>query len=232
MLRHASGEADALLRWLHLNSNWSLVHVDDLSAVFVRAPAGRASLWQEIDLDAADLFPPAADADGAVERARFRGRTRFYMRMHRFARALEVWEEALARHPDIEAGRLQHAILLLQNGRVAEAEPLLVETVAQEPDRADARTYLADLRRAAGNLVAARTLYQAALELDPGQHRAALGLARVHEASGMPAAAIALYVHVITYAPAGDDLAREAAARLDALPGGRAARSRIGSRAR
>ena len=200
VLRYASGEADALLSWLHLNSNWSLVHVDDLSAVFVRAPAGGAPLWPDLDPDAADLFPPARAADRAVERARFLGRTRFYVLLHRFARALAVWEEALARHPDIKDGRFQHALLLLQNGRVAEAEPLLVETVAREPERADARTYLADVRRRAGDLVEARTLYEAALEIDPSQLRAVLGLARVHEAFGLPGAAIPLYVHVVAHA--------------------------------
>ena len=178
LIQYSLFDSRELLWWLHLNPLWRLVHVDDTAAVFVREDAA-APRWASLDVDASDLFPPLDEQRSTHDRLRRQARVAFLISMRRYAHALALWEEAMARYPELGRERVIHAWLLRQNGFAGAAEAILQEELAARPEDASLRAQLGDLRLEAGDPDAARAWYDAALAIDPNdpyslQRRAAL----------------------------------------------------------
>jgi hypothetical protein len=108
LLSYRRVDFDSLLHHLDTSPTWRLAYLDDVSAVFVREP----SRFAAVDLDAGDLFPPA-EASGSVhlDMERLRARARVLAALRRYDLALSIWEEALARYPDIPEGGTIERIL-------------------------------------------------------------------------------------------------------------------------
>jgi hypothetical protein len=103
--RQGIGQADVMLGHLIAHPGWRLVFVDDVAALFVRERTAREAGFAALDLSAPDLFPPLGGGREAEDAARVRVRSGFFAAVGRFDRALAVWEEGLARFPDLERGR-------------------------------------------------------------------------------------------------------------------------------
>jgi tetratricopeptide (TPR) repeat protein len=216
LVHYSLFEVPDLLRWLYLNPNWRLVQVDDTAALFVRWNEG-AARWPQVDVDADDLFPPLP-ADGSVEeRLRLRARVHFYASFQRFDRALALWEDGLARFPDLESGQVVHAYLLERAGYAAAAEAILREELARRPDDASLLAQVGDLRLEAGDREAARALYERALRIDPDHRYAELQRASLAEGEGDLETAAWYYTRVVSSGVPGDPLASLAASRLNRL---------------
>ncbi len=211
--------SDELLWWLHLNSNWRLVFVDDTAALFVRADGAAEGLPAELDLDDPELFPPFEEPPGVEDLMRHMGRTNFYAAMRRYSRALALWEETLERYPDLEQGPIVHAFLLDRNGLAAAAEAILRRLLRERPDDPELHVQVGDLRSAAGDREAAKALYDAALALEQNMPYALYRRAALAEADGEGAAAALLYVRVVARTHPADPLSIAARLRLRALAG-------------
>lgn len=171
LLQPALFDPAELISWLRFNPNWRLVQLDDTSALFVREGPD-AHRWPSLDLDAPDLLPPFDAARSPSDRLRRLSRTHLWTILGRPSRALAVFEEALARYPDLERERSLHAHLLQANGFGAAAEAVLRQALEADPADATALTQLGDLRQAAGDLDQARTLFDQALAIEPNQPQA------------------------------------------------------------
>jgi hypothetical protein len=182
LVHYSLTDAGDLLWWLHLNSNWRLVDVDDAAALFVREPA--AQRWPALQLDAPDLFAPLPDDGSPTDRLRRQARVHFLAAMRRWPQALALWEESLTRYPDTPGGRMVHAWLLRENGFHAASEAILRDELAARPDDVGLHTQIADLRREAGDLEQARVFYERALVLDPNSAYALLRRAQLAEQQG------------------------------------------------
>jgi tetratricopeptide (TPR) repeat protein len=206
-------ESQPLLWSLHLNTNWRLVFVDDVAAVFVRMGAGGPP-YAELDLDAPDLFPALGPAASRQDRTRRIARTRFYMAMRRPAPALEVWAEATERYPDLAKDRRFHARLLAASGAHAESAAMLESLLADAPDDLGLRLQLGDQRLESGDREAARVHYTAILERVPDHPWALHQSAVIAEADGRWDRALALYRRILVVAPPEHPAAQHAAAWL------------------
>lgn len=218
LLHYSLVESEALLRWFHLNSNWQLVFVDDVAALYVRLPEDGRALYAEVDLEAPDLFAPLDDERGVSDRMRRLARTNFLTTMRRYEPALALWRETLERYPDMPQGPIVHATLLHHNGLVAAAEAVLRQLIEEDPTDAVRHTQIADLRLEAGDLEAGRELYDRALELDPHLPYALFRRAEIAQRDGDVELATRLFVQVLARTRPRDRLAVAAAAKL----GGRA----------
>jgi tetratricopeptide (TPR) repeat protein len=216
LLHYSLFPADALLYWLHLNPTWRLVQVDDTAALFVRAP-GDGSGPPGLDVDAGDLFPPFDDPPGVRDRARRVARTHFYMVLRRFERARALWDETLARYPDLEQGPIVQATLLERTGFPAAAEAILRRLVAERPGDAVLHAEIGDLRLGAEDLAAARDAYDHALRLDPDLAHALVQRGVLAERESDLEAAFAYYARAVRVAEPGEPAALHAAQRLHAL---------------
>jgi tetratricopeptide (TPR) repeat protein len=216
LLHHSLFPADALLYWLHLNPTWRLVHVDDTAALFVRArPDGSGP--PGLDVDADDLFPAFDDPPGVRDRVRRMARTNFYMILRRWERARALWDEVLARYPDLEHGPIVQATLLERTGFPAAAEAILRRLVAERPDDAVLHAEIGDLRFDAEDLAAARESYDRALRLDPDLAHALLRRGMLAERESDPEAAFQYYARAIRVAAPAEPAALQAAQRLRSL---------------
>ncbi|HYF09315.1 MAG TPA: tetratricopeptide repeat protein [Acetobacteraceae bacterium] len=113
------------------------------------------------------------------------------------------------------------AFLLLRQGRLAEAEPLLRAVLAAAPEDAESLRALAQLRFMAGAFGEALALIERLLARDPRDAAALNSKGAILTAGGRPAEALAAYDAAIAIAP---DLARAHANRAVALAAlGRAA---------
>jgi hypothetical protein len=205
------------LRWLYLNSNWSLVSVDDVAALFVRVPEGGTLQEPEVDIDDPDLFP-SLDGMGRVEVIiRTKARSSFYYAMHRYERALEIWEEGSERLPDFPGNPVTHAGLLYSAGFRAAAEAILRTLLEESPDDAALRTQVGDLRVESGDREAAREFYEEALAIDPKLPYALHQRAALAELEGDPEQAASLYLRVIALTSPSNPLAIRAASRIRAM---------------
>jgi hypothetical protein len=205
------------LWWLYLNSNWSLVSVDDVAALFVRVPDRGALQEPEVDIDDPDLFP-SLDGMGRVDViARSKARSSFYYAVHRYKRALEAWEEGIERLPEFPESPVTHAGLLYSAGFGAAAEAILRGLLEERPDDAKLRAQVGDLRLESGDREAARELYDAALAIDPKLSYALHQSASLAELEGDPEQAASLYFRVIAGTSASSPLAIRAALRLRAM---------------
>jgi hypothetical protein len=184
LVQYSLFDSRELLRWLHLNPNWRLVHLDETAALFVRdGPA--AGRWPRLDPGARDLFPPLSGSPSPSDLLRRQARINLFLTLSRFPEALALWEETAARYP-AQAGsqRVVHAYLLRQNGFAAAAEAILREELEARPDDAGLRAELGDLRLESGDPGEARSLYDAALALDPNHPYALRRRAQLAESEG------------------------------------------------
>jgi tetratricopeptide (TPR) repeat protein len=172
-----------LLWWLHLNPNWRLVQLDDTAALFVREGT-ETRRWPELALDAKDLFPPLPDEHSIGDRWRRLARVNFLVSMRRYADALPLWEETIARYPDLPQARLLQAFLLRETGFAAAAEALLREEMTARPGDPDVLAQIADLRWQSGDVAGAQDLLDRALALDPNHPYALQRRAQLAEAQG------------------------------------------------
>jgi tetratricopeptide (TPR) repeat protein len=141
--------------------------------------------------------------------------------MNRYPRALEIWEQALERYPDIPGAKLTHAKLLYYNGFSAAAEAIMREMLAASPQDAELHMHIGDLRFASGDLAAAKLLYEQALALDAQLPHALYQRGQIAEREGDLEAAVRSYLEVL--ARVSHPAQREsllARARLAALTGG------------
>jgi hypothetical protein len=91
-----------LLRFLERSPRWTLVFVDEVSALYVRSDLVRAERYAALSVDARDLFAPFEDAGRVQTEIRARGQALFYEGVGRRERALRVMRRASAMYPDIE----------------------------------------------------------------------------------------------------------------------------------
>jgi tetratricopeptide (TPR) repeat protein len=190
--------------------------VDDAAALFVRAaPDGSGPTALDVDADA--LFPPFDDPPGMRDRARRMARTNFYMVLRRWERARALWEETLARYPDLPQGPIVHAMLLERTGFPAAAEAILRQLLAESPDDAVLHAEIGDLRFDSGDLAAAKAHYDRALRLDPDLAHALLRRGILAEKESDAEAAFVYYARAVRVAQAADPVALQAARRLQAL---------------
>ena len=100
LLHHAFLPDHRLLAWLFRHPDWRLVQIDEVAAVFVRAPgAGGGLPWPAVDPGAPDLFPPLdPDARPAIDLWRRRARIRILAALGRPGPALALADETLALH--------------------------------------------------------------------------------------------------------------------------------------
>ncbi len=212
-------KSDALLWWLHLNSNWLLAYLDDTTAVFVHR--GRSGLpWiREVEIDAPDSFPALDEASSTSDLVRRFGRTQFYMAMHRYESALEIWEETIARYPDLPQGPIVHASLLQSNGLHAAAEAILRRLLAETPEDPKLLVQVGDLRWEAGDREMARDFYDRALDASADFAYASFRRGMVAEVEGDVEMALRLYGRVVALSHPGSPLALLASQRFEALSG-------------
>lgn len=104
---HGRGYLHAMLAQWYADPAWQLVYVDDVSALFVRAPTQAAA----VDVGAPDLFPPL-EGEHPANRDRLVARTRFYDAVGRRRAALETWNAAVGRYPDLDPdGRVRAELI-------------------------------------------------------------------------------------------------------------------------
>lgn len=107
--------------------------------------------------------------------------------------AEKAYLDCLQRMPDYSTARQALCVVLIKQGRAADARRVVDEWLAFEPGSASA--YAADgwYWFQAGDLPRARERYQKALELDGSNLRALTDLGQVFETMGRPDRALALY---------------------------------------
>lgn len=205
LLHYSLVDMSDLLWWLHLNSNWRLVQLDDTAALFVRE-GPEAKRWPALQLDAPDLFAPLPDEHSPSDRLRRQARVHCYAALRRFAPALALWEETIARYPDTPSARGVQAWLLRENGFHAAAEAIVRDELLARPDDVELHTQIADLRWDAGDLEQARDFYDRALALDPNAPYALLKRSKLAEAQGDLITAESLRERLRALSPSPDAL--------------------------
>jgi hypothetical protein len=212
-------KSDALLWWLHMNSNWLLAYLDDTTAVYVHRDRSGLPWIRELDIDAPELFPPLDRPNGVSDLVRRFGRTQFYMAMRRFEPALEFWEDTIARYPDLPQGPIVHASLLQSNGLHAAAEAILRRLLEERPGDAKLLVQVGDLRWEAGDREVAKGFYDRALEANPDFAYANFRRGMAAEVEGDLEMATRLYGRVLALTHPGDPVALLASGRLGAISG-------------
>jgi|GEM_PF-2426995 len=210
-------QSDALLLWLHLNSNWQMGFVDDAAAVFVRTRPDGLAQYGDLDIDAADLFPPLSNERTASSKMQHLARTGFYLAMHRYDKALAAWEETLESFPDLEQGAMVHAALLYHNGFSAASEAIFRELLAADPENPVLHTQIGDLRMESGDRDEARRHFDAALAIDPSHPYAMYRRAMLAEGDGDKEGAKLFYLRVMAASDPRSSLAIGARKRLETL---------------
>ena len=218
LLHYGFIDFSELMRWLYLNSNWQLVFVDDVAVVFQRVPQGQ--ITPDLDVDAPELFPALDERPSVSNRIRLLSRINFYASLHRFERALELWQQAAERFPDLREGSVVHAYLLHRNGQTAAAQAILRDALTRQPRDASLHTRIGDLHLETGDVQAAAALYERAFELDPDFSYALFRLAQVAELEGDPDQALRLYLQVYVRSLASGSLGGLAASRIAVLSEG------------
>ena len=89
-----------VVRYLASSDQWRLTYVDDVAAIFVRAPPGASPSWSELDLEAPGLFPALQPPFDLGDEKRLRSRADFFVRVGRPDLAWASWEQAIALFPD------------------------------------------------------------------------------------------------------------------------------------
>lgn len=207
-----------LMWWLWVNSTWRLVFVDDVAALFVRRGDDGTSRWSELDVDAPDLFPPLQPELPRTSALMKRlARVNFYATFRRYARALALWEETLARYPDLDQGPIIRAYLLHRSGYPAAAEAILRELLETRPGDAVLHSQVGELRFEAGDAAAAKAQFDEAMRLDPQLSYAFLQRAMLAEAEGDADTAYLLLSKVVLTGRAADPVTLIAAHRLASL---------------
>ena len=205
-----------LLLWLHFNTNWRMVFVDDTAALFVRVPAGEISPYPEVDPDDERSFASFGEP-GAVDRLRRFARTQFYSSLRRHEAALALWRETLERYPTIPQGDVVLALLLHRNGFESAAEAIYRRLLAERPDDPVLQLQIGDLRYAAGDLEQARDYYDAALALDRHSTSAMQRRAHLAESQGDADTAVTYYLQIVAQSSPTSPVAMLARGRLRAL---------------
>ncbi len=205
VVHYSLTDARDLLWWLHMNSNWRLVHVDDTAALFVRE-GPETKRWPALQLDAPDLFAPLPAERSPSDRLRRQARVNFYAAMRRWAPALALWEETDTRYPDSTGARMVHAWLLRENGFHAASEAILRDELLARPEDVALHTQIADLRWEAGDIEQARTFYDRALSLDANDAYALLRRSQLADAQGDDMTADSLRTRLRALSPSAEAL--------------------------
>jgi tetratricopeptide (TPR) repeat protein len=140
------------------------------------------------------------------------------MAMRRFEPALALWEDTIARYPDLPQGPIVHASLLQSSGLHAAAEAILRRLLEQEPEDAKLLVQVGDLRGEAGDRGGAKEFYDRALEADSvayANYRRAVAA----EGEGDLEMATRLYGRVLALSQPADPVALLASGRIGALSG-------------
>ena len=91
---------------------------------------------------------------------------------------IKEYRKTLELRPGLYEAQLNEGILLLRQGKAAEAAPLLEAAAGQKPKEFRPRFYLAEAALTAGSTAQAEESYRAALEIDGKSAGAQLGLGR------------------------------------------------------
>jgi len=217
LVHHAWIPSDALLSWLHRSPAWRLAFADDVAAVFVRRRRGAAANDLDVDLDSSDLFSPLPGPPGRGDFARRLARANFLYAMHRYRRALALWEETAAIYPDRPDVGFAHARFLYGAGAIAAGDALLDRLLAERPTDALLRSGVGKLRLAAGRRDEAVQLFEAALALDPELEPALIARARLAAREHDAVTAAALYRRLLRIVPPADPSHADIERRLRAL---------------
>ncbi len=207
--------SDAILRWLYFNSNWVLVQVDEVAALFVRANDDRN--WEPVDVDAPDLFRPLEQASDGEFVIRAMGRASFYNALGRNKAALESWEAAIEADRGLAEDPVVHATLLYKAGFASASEAILQQELEKRDDDPLLHVQVGNLRRESGDRDAAREQFERALTIDPRHTQALHQRAVLAEEEGDNEMAGELYLRVLAVAHPADPMAIHARARLMAL---------------
>lgn len=217
LVHYNLANADAMLWSLYLDSNWRLVFVDDVAALFARVPTSGEIPWPELDLDDPDLFPPLGSEPSQTDQWTRFSRVNFLTSVRRFERALELWEETVDRYPDLEQGPVIHAMLLQRTGKPAAAQAILTRLLAERPDDAALLTQIGDLHLQAGETSEARDYFDRALAIDPRMAYALVRRGALAEDEHDTDYALALYTRALLATQPLDPISLQAARRITAM---------------
>jgi Flp pilus assembly protein TadD len=129
-----------------------------------------------------------------------------YDRQGKMTRAEQTYNDCLTRAPNHAACRHALCVLLVRQGRRAEAVRMVEEWLAQEPGRSDPYAEDGWLWHQAGDLPRAQARLQQALERDPHNSRALNELALVYEDLHYPDRAVTLYEQSLENNPKQPDV--------------------------
>jgi len=133
--------------------------------------------------------------------------------------AEQYYHLCLARNPDHVACRRGLSVLLVEDGRSAEAVSGLQAWAVSRPDNPQPRIELARLAEEHGDLREAENQLIDALAIDPENARALVAVGQLREAAGDPSQAVANYARALAIDPRQPALT----SRVAALQAGQAA---------
>jgi Tfp pilus assembly protein PilF len=114
---------------------------------------------------------------------------------------IQEYRKVLELRPGLYEAQLNAGILLLRQGRPAEAMPLLEAAAGEKPKEYRARFYFGEAALAGGDTVRAAASYRAALEIDGKSAGAQLGLGRALAREGKLAEAAPYFRHAAELDP-------------------------------
>ncbi len=135
-----------------------------------------------------------------------------YRRPEEFPKAEQYYRLCLGKSADHTAGQRGLAVLLVRQGRSAEAFQLLQDWMLRRPDLPDPRIELARLYEESGDLASAKRFLTEALAVDPRNVRAMNALGHLREVSGERELALVSYQQSLEYNPRQPELAARTAA--------------------
>ncbi|GAB4130603.1 tetratricopeptide repeat protein [Thermopirellula anaerolimosa] len=134
-----------------------------------------------------------------------------YRRPEEFPKAEQYYRLCLGKSPDHTAGHRGLAVLLVRQGRSAEAFQLMQDWMLRRPDLADPRIELARLYEESGDTATAKRYLTEALAIDPRNVRAMNALGHLREISGERELALVSYQQSLQFNPRQPELAARAA---------------------
>jgi hypothetical protein len=167
LLHYSLVEFKNAIRWFHRNPNWRLVYLDEAAALYVRLPKEGELRWEEIDVDAPDLFAQRHSKSDAIERFNISARITWFLSLGRFDRVLEEFQKIDPQERESPSAQALHAMLLQNTGKIDEAETVLLGLLNGDPANARILSQLGDIRMSMRDLAGASRFYDRALAANP-----------------------------------------------------------------
>ena len=164
---------------------------------------GRLRRLQGDNLEAADCYRRAYQLSGAVIADGFNLGNVLYD-LHRYADALDVFENTLQRDPHLQPAMLQRARCLVSLGRLEQARTVYADLLRQDTHNFNAWLELGNVCRKLGHLERALECYDRAVVCRAQDYRGYLAAVRVLEALGQHDAAAIRYHQAVMHCTAQD----------------------------